>query len=69
MCRHSESSTESKLAKSKVVKQAGGLGMILIDELDLDVAVPFVIPSAIVGRKAGEQILSYVNSTRFVLYL
>ncbi|XP_028783655.1 subtilisin-like protease SBT3.9 isoform X1 [Neltuma alba] len=64
VCRHSESSTESKLEKSKVVKQAGGVGMILIDELDLKVAVPFVIPSAIVRTKTGERILSYVNSTR-----
>ncbi|XP_054779823.1 subtilisin-like serine-protease S isoform X4 [Prosopis cineraria] len=64
VCQHAESSTESKLAKSEVVKQAGGVGMILIDELDLNVAIPFVIPSAIVGRKTGEMILSYVNSTR-----
>ncbi|KAF7829089.1 subtilisin-like protease SBT3.5 isoform X2 [Senna tora] len=64
VCRHAEISTESKLAKSKVVKQAGGVGMILIDELGLDVAAPFVIPSAIVGSRTGERILSYVNSTR-----
>ncbi|KAK4270047.1 hypothetical protein QN277_023133 [Acacia crassicarpa] len=64
VCRHEESSTESKVAKSKVVKQAGGVGMILIDELDLNVAVPFVIPSAIITKKTGEMILSYVNSTR-----
>jgi hypothetical protein len=60
----------SKLEKSKVVKEAGGVGMVLIDETDQGVAIPFVIPSAIVQRKTGEQILSYINSTRFVvLYL
>jgi hypothetical protein len=60
----------SKLEKSKVVKEAGGVGMILIDETDQGVAIPFVIPSAIVRSKTGEQILSYINSTRFaVLYL
>lgn len=57
------------MAKSKVVQQAGGVGMILIDELGFDVAVPFVIPSTIVGRSTGERILSYVNSTRFVSHL
>lgn len=67
VCRRAESSTESKLEKSKVVKEAGGVGMILIDEMDQDVAIPFVIPSAVVGRKRGEQILSYINSTRFVV--
>ncbi|KAJ4829949.1 hypothetical protein Tsubulata_008377 [Turnera subulata] len=64
VCRHAESSSESKLAKSKVVKAAGGVGMVLIDESDKDVAIPFVIPSAIVGREIGNKILSYINSTR-----
>ncbi|KAI4314687.1 hypothetical protein L6164_027573 [Bauhinia variegata] len=64
VCRHAESSTESKLAKSKVVKEAGGVGMILIDETDMDVAIPFVIPSAIVGRRIGKRVLSYLNRTR-----
>lgn len=39
--------------------------MILIDELDNDVAVPFAIPAASVGKQVGNEILSYVNSTRF----
>ncbi|XP_028756725.1 subtilisin-like protease SBT3.9 [Neltuma alba] len=64
VCRQADSSTKSKLVKSKVVKEAGGVGMILIDELDLDVAIPFIIPSAIVRRETGERILSYVNNTR-----
>ncbi|KAJ1380950.1 Peptidase S8/S53 domain [Sesbania bispinosa] len=64
VCRHAESSTESKLVKSKTVKEAGGVGMILIDEADLGVASPFVIPSAVVASKTGEKILSYINGTR-----
>jgi hypothetical protein len=60
---------ESKLEKSVVVKEAGGVGMILVDEADKDVAIPFVIPAAIVGRGTADQILSYVNRTRFVLLL
>lgn len=67
VCRHAESSTESKLAKSVVVKDAGGVGMVLIDEADMDVAVPFVIPSAIIGRRTGKHLLSYINRTRLVL--
>lgn len=70
MCRQAEGLTESKLEKSKVVKEAGGVGMILIDETYQDIAIPFVIPSAVVGKKTGEQILSYINNTRYVvLYL
>ncbi|XP_075501538.1 subtilisin-like serine-protease S [Primulina tabacum] len=64
VCRHAGSSTESKLAKSVVVKEAGGVGMILIDEEDKDVAVPFVIPAGIVGEETGNKILSYINKTR-----
>lgn len=65
MCRHAESTSESKLAKSKIVRDAGGSGMILIDEVDKDVAIPFVIPAAIVTSEIGDKILSYINHTRF----
>ncbi|KAL6959771.1 hypothetical protein U1Q18_039926 [Sarracenia purpurea var. burkii] len=64
VCRHAERSTESKVAKSKVVKAAGGVGMILIDEEDTNVAVPFLTPAAIVGEQRGKKILSYINRTR-----
>nr|GMC93316.1 subtilisin-like protease SBT3.9 [Ipomoea batatas] len=64
VCRHAGSTTESKLAKSEVVKEAGGIGMVLIDDADKDVAIPFVVPAAIVGRQTGYEILSYINRTR-----
>ncbi|KAG5529911.1 hypothetical protein RHGRI_030330 [Rhododendron griersonianum] len=64
VCQHAESSTESKLAKSKIVQAAGGVGMILVDEADKDVAIPFVIPAAVVGKRTGNKILSYINRTR-----
>ncbi|KAI3871334.1 hypothetical protein MKW92_033037 [Papaver armeniacum] len=64
VCRHAESTSESKLAKSKIVRDAGGSGMILIDEVDKDVAIPFVIPAAIVTSEIGDKILSYINHTR-----
>lgn len=68
VCRHAESSSESKLAKSVVVKDAGGVGMILVDEADKNVAIPFVIPAAMVGNRIGHNILSYLSHTRFVLH-
>ncbi|RZC62865.1 hypothetical protein C5167_024629 [Papaver somniferum] len=64
ICRHAEGSSESKLAKSVVVKEAGAVGMILIDEEDKSLAIPFVIPPAIVGTHIGEKILSYANHSR-----
>ncbi|RWR72766.1 subtilisin-like protein protease SBT5.3 [Cinnamomum micranthum f. kanehirae] len=64
VCRNVGSSSESRLGKSIVVRKAGGVGMVLIDEGDDDVAIPFVIPAAIVGQRVGDKILSYVNHTR-----
>ncbi|XP_047314915.1 subtilisin-like serine-protease S [Impatiens glandulifera] len=66
VCQHSGSSSESKLAKSKEVKKAGGIGMILVDDVNKEVAIPFVIPAATVGKNIGDKILAYVNNnTRF----
>jgi len=64
VCQHSESSSESRLDKSLVVKKAGAVGMILIDENEEGLATPFVIPAATVGRAVGKKILSYANHTR-----
>ncbi|KAI8020597.1 Subtilisin-like protease SBT3.9 [Camellia lanceoleosa] len=63
VCQHVGISTESKLEKSRVVKAAGGVGMILVDEEEERVAIPFVIPAAIVGTAIGNKILSYINRT------
>ncbi|XP_072990472.1 subtilisin-like serine-protease S [Typha latifolia] len=65
ICHHSGSPSESRLEKSIVVKKATGVGMILIDEVESDVAVPFVIPAVTFGRAVGRRILSYVNHTRY----
>ncbi|KAJ6814465.1 subtilisin-like protease SBT5.3 [Iris pallida] len=64
VCRYSGSSSESRMGKSLVVKRAGGVGTILIDETEQGIASPFAIPAVSVGRAVGEKILSYVNSTR-----
>nr|GMC62517.1 subtilisin-like protease SBT3.9 [Ipomoea batatas] len=64
VCRHAGSSTESKLAKGSVVRKAGGIGMVLIDDANNDVAIPFSIPAATVGRRVGNKILSYIRRTR-----
>ncbi|XP_055803162.1 subtilisin-like serine-protease S [Solanum dulcamara] len=64
VCLHAGSSSESKLEKSNIVKEAGGVGMILIDESDKGVAIPFTIPAATVGKRIGNKILAYINNTR-----
>lgn len=69
VCRHAGSSSESKLEKGNIVKEAGGIGMILIDEADKGVAIPFTIPAATVGKRIGNKILAYINNTRFTSFL
>ncbi|KAL6874046.1 hypothetical protein ACP4OV_014128 [Aristida adscensionis] len=64
ICRHTESSTESRASKSMIVKQAGGAGMILIDETGYHVANHFALPGTAVGKATGDRILSYIKSTR-----
>ncbi|URE28450.1 Peptidase inhibitor I9 [Musa troglodytarum] len=64
ICRHSGSAAEPRLEKSLVVKKAGGLGMVMIDEAENDVAIPFAIPAATVRKEIGNKIFSYVNHTR-----
>ncbi|MCD7450631.1 hypothetical protein HAX54_007605 [Datura stramonium] len=65
VCLHAGSSSESKMEKSNIVKEAGAVGMILIDEADKGVAIPFTIPAATVGKRIGNKILAYINNTRF----
>jgi len=65
VCWHPADSSESRISKSQIVQAAGGVGVILIDEIDEGLAVPFVIPGAIVDNKVGAEILAYINSTRF----
>ncbi|KAL5199438.1 hypothetical protein ABZP36_020641 [Zizania latifolia] len=64
VCRHAKGSSDSGVSKSMVVKKAGALGMILIDEMEDHVATHFALPAAVVGRAMGDKILSYINSTR-----
>lgn len=67
VCRHAGNSVESKRAKATEVNRAGGVGLILIDEADNDIAVPFAIPAAVVGHQKGHKILSYITKTRYDL--
>ncbi|CAL9167502.1 unnamed protein product [Musa hybrid cultivar] len=64
ICRPSGSAAEPRLEKSLVVEKAGGLGMVMIDEAENDVAIPFAIPAATVRKEIGNKIFSYVNHTR-----
>ncbi|XP_057968572.1 subtilisin-like serine-protease S [Malania oleifera] len=61
---HNGDETDKRVEQSKVVKEAGGVGMILVDEAYTGVGFSFLIPGASVGRTTGNKILSYINETR-----
>lgn len=67
VCLHPEDSFESRISKSQIVQAAGGLGIILIDEMGQNLAIPFMIPGAIVDNKVGAKLLAYINTTRCII--
>ncbi|KAL5224589.1 hypothetical protein ABZP36_011228, partial [Zizania latifolia] len=64
ICHQTKSSSDSLASKSMVVKKAGALGMILINEMEDHVASHFALPGTVVAKATGDKILSYINSTR-----
>jgi len=64
ICRRIRGSSESRVSTSMVVKEAGAAGMILIDEMGDHVANHFAVPGTVVGKKMGDEIISYIKSTR-----
>ncbi|EFJ05953.1 hypothetical protein SELMODRAFT_236650 [Selaginella moellendorffii] len=64
VCMHPQDSLDTKVGKSDLVLSAGGKGMILIDQADSGLAVPFALPATLLGPKDGAAILSYINSTK-----
>ncbi|RWV90588.1 hypothetical protein GW17_00047195 [Ensete ventricosum] len=54
--RHSGSAAEPRFGKSLVVEKAGGLGMVMIDEEENDVAIPFAIPAVTVRKEIRNKI-------------
>ncbi|CAI8616332.1 unnamed protein product [Vicia faba] len=57
-----ETFTDKREEKSIIVKQGGGVGMILIDHNAKEVGFQFVIPSTIIGQDAVEELQAYINT-------
>ncbi|KAI3846359.1 hypothetical protein MKX03_035518 [Papaver bracteatum] len=64
VCEHSDSSYTKK-EKMEEVREKGGIGLILIDDLERFVAFPYgAFPLTVVSSKESTEILSYINSTK-----
>lgn len=65
VCQHPEDSTYSKITKMEEVKNKGGIGLVLIDDLERAAANPFGgFPVTTTTSDAAGEILTYINSTR-----
>ncbi|PIA27816.1 hypothetical protein AQUCO_07500026v1 [Aquilegia coerulea] len=64
LCDHSDDSYSKKEIKN-AIKEFGGIGLILIDNLERSVASPSGdFPMTMVSSKEAAEILSYINSTK-----
>ncbi|XLR53921.1 hypothetical protein S83_004593, partial [Arachis hypogaea] len=59
-----EKVTENRRLKAMVIKEGGGVRMILIDHNTRDVSFEFVIPATLIGQDALEDLQSYINTER-----
>lgn len=67
LCEHSEDEDGySKRSKMEGVKSLGGVGLILINDQERAVASTYGdFPATMISSDAADEILSYINSTRF----
>ncbi|KAK9280372.1 hypothetical protein L1049_014061 [Liquidambar formosana] len=59
-----EKITEIRIEISIFVRQAGGVGMILIDPAAKDVGFQFVIPSTLIGQEEAEDLQAYMATEK-----
>ncbi|PIA58976.1 hypothetical protein AQUCO_00400084v1 [Aquilegia coerulea] len=60
-----ETVTDIRREKSIFVRQAGGVGMVLIDPLAIGVGFQFVIPATQIGQKEAEELLAYITTEKY----
>lgn len=55
---------ENRRDKAATIKDAGGIGMILIDAVGKDVAFQFVIPGTVIDPVAAIELQAYMERTK-----
>ncbi|KAK9153713.1 hypothetical protein Sjap_001193 [Stephania japonica] len=63
-----ETIQDNRLKKSIVVKEGGGVGMILIDPLAKELGFQFVIPATLIGQAEAEVLQAYLTMEKYVIY-
>ncbi|KAK9127731.1 hypothetical protein Syun_016528 [Stephania yunnanensis] len=59
-----ETIQDNRLKKSIVVKEGGGVGMIIIDPLAKEVGFQFVIPATLIGQAEAEELRAYLTTEK-----
>ncbi|KAI7982983.1 Subtilisin-like protease SBT1.7 [Camellia lanceoleosa] len=59
-----ESFTDDRSAKAVVIRQGGGVGMILIDPLVKHVSFQYVIPATAIGQEEAQQLQAYMTTEK-----
>ncbi|KAL6199488.1 hypothetical protein ACLB2K_029272 [Fragaria x ananassa] len=60
-----ETFTDNRREKSIVVRQGGGVGMILVDPFLKDVGFQFVIPATLIGQEEAAQLQAYMMTAKY----
>ncbi|KAK9153716.1 hypothetical protein Sjap_001196 [Stephania japonica] len=55
---------EDREEKSNVIRQGGGIGMILVDPFGKDIGFQFEIPVSLIGRTEAEELQAYLNKEK-----
>lgn len=55
---------DSRRAKGSVVKQGGGVGLILIDPFANDVGFEFEIPGVVISQEEAKELQSYMTKEK-----
>lgn len=59
-----EALTDNRRAKALVVRQGGGVGIILIDPFAKDVGFQFVIPATLIGQEEAQMLQLYMTTNK-----
>lgn len=59
-----ETFTDDRKSKSVVVKEGGGVGMILVDPFLKDVGFQFVIPGTLIGQEEAQELQAYMTTEK-----
>ncbi|CAI9778330.1 unnamed protein product [Fraxinus pennsylvanica] len=56
--------TDNLREKGIIVKQGGGVGIILIDQLAKDIEIQFVLPGTLIGQEEGAELQAYMTAQK-----